>query len=92
MATPITGGTAFDFGEAAQAAVPPPTASVRQPTKAQPAEDSVKLSDGAQVQLLNSQGQTVAQISINTDLPTETVNSYLGITQPLLPPVTASNK
>jgi len=86
MATPITGGTAFDFGAAAQAAAPPqaartPTAPVRQLAKIEPTEDTVKLSPGAQVRLLKTQGQSVAQIVVNTALSTQTVNSYLGITQ-----------
>jgi hypothetical protein len=86
MATPITGGTAFDFGAAAQAEAPPqaartPTAPVGQLAKIEPTEDTVKLSPGAQVRLLKTQGQSVAQIVVNTALSTQTVNSYLGITQ-----------
>jgi len=97
MATPITGGTAFDFGAAAQATTAQPqttttpAASVQQPTRVEPAGYTVKLSDDAQVRLLNAQGQTVPQIAIMTDLSTQAVNGYLGITQT---PVTAaaSNK
>jgi len=89
MATPITGGTAFDFGEAAQVTAPQPAASVQQPTQTEPTGDTVRLSDGAQVRLLKTQGQTVAQIAISTALSTETVNSYLGITQAPLPTVAA---
>ncbi len=87
MATPISGATAFDFGAAAQAPVAQPqtatapTASARQPTKIEPAGDTVKLSAGAQVRLLNSQGETIPQIVINTALSTQAVNSYLGIAQ-----------
>jgi hypothetical protein len=87
MATPITGGTAFDFGAAAQATASPqattaPAAAARQPAKLDPAEgDTVKLSDGAHVRLLKTLGQTVSEIAVNTALSTQTVNSYLGITQ-----------
>jgi hypothetical protein len=95
MVTPISGATAFDFGAAAQAPVAQPrttarpAASVKQPTTTR---DSVRLSDGAQVRLLKTQGQTIAEIAINTALSTETVNSYLGITQASLPTVAANNK
>jgi DNA-binding CsgD family transcriptional regulator len=41
---------------------------------------------------LKTQGQTIAEIAINTALSTETVNSYLGITQASLPTVAANNK
>jgi hypothetical protein len=97
MATPIAGGTAFDFGAAAQApAVQPqttttPTASVRQSTNVEPTADTVKLSAGAQVRLLSSQGETVPQITIDTALSTQAVNSYLGISQAPAPPA-ATNK
>jgi hypothetical protein len=89
MATPIAGGTAFDFGAAAQASAPQPVASVQRPTKIERAEDTVKLSDGAQVRLLKTQGQTVSEIAINTALSAETVNGYLGIRQAPPPSVTA---
>jgi len=97
MVTPISGGTAFDFGAAAQAtAAPPqtqaPAISVKQPANIKPTEDTVKLSAGAQVRLLRTQGQAVSEIAVNTALSTETVNSYLGITQAPPPTVTASNK
>jgi hypothetical protein len=92
MATPITGGTAFDFGAAAQVTAPQPTASVHQPTRIQPTADTVKISDGAQVRLLKTQGQTVAQIAVNTVLTTETVNSYLGIKQAPVRTVAASKE
>jgi hypothetical protein len=97
MATPISGGTPFDFGAAAQAtAAQPqttttPTASVRQPTKIEPTGDTVRISPGAQVRLLRTQGQTVTEIAINTALSAEVVNNYLGIAPPLAP-VAASNK
>jgi len=87
MATPVTGGTAFDFGAAAQATAAEPVStatpgtSARQAGGIEPARDTVKLSDGAQVRLLKTQGQTVAEIAISTALSTQTVNSYLGITQ-----------
>jgi hypothetical protein len=92
MATPITGGTAFDFGAAAQVTAPQPTAPAHQATRIQPPTDTVKLSDRAQVRLLKTQGQTVSQIAVSTALTTETVNSYLGITQAPAPTVAASKK
>jgi hypothetical protein len=98
MATPITGGTAFDFGAAAQAtAAQPqttttPTASVQQPTKIEPTGDTVSFSEGAQIRLLKTQGQTVAQIAVTTALSTQAVDSYLGIARAPLPTVAASNK
>jgi predicted molibdopterin-dependent oxidoreductase YjgC len=95
MATPISGGSAFDFGAAAQAAAVQPqttTVSARQPTKIETtAGDTVRLSDGAQVRLMSSQGETVAEIVINTALSTQAVNSYLGRTQ-APPSAAASNK
>jgi hypothetical protein len=96
MVAPISGGTAFDFGAAAQATASPvqtataPAATVKQPIKNEPAADEVRLSDSAQVHLLRTQGQTVAEIAINTALSTQTVNSYLGITQ--APPTAGNNK
>jgi len=98
MATPILGGTAFDFGAAAQApAVQPPTtttsvATVKQPAGVEPVADTVKVSDRAEVRLLETQGQTVPQISVITNLSTQAVDSYLGIAQAPLPPVTGSNQ
>jgi hypothetical protein len=94
MATPISGGTAFDFGAAAQATAAQShttttTAPVKQPAKI---EDTVKLSDHAQVRLLKTQGQTVSAISVITNLSTQAVDSYLGITQPPPPTVAASHK
>jgi hypothetical protein len=96
MATPITGGTAFDFGAAAQATTAQlqttttAAVSVQQPTRVESAGYTVKLSDDAQVRLLSAQGQTVPQIAIMTDLSTQAVNGYLGITQ--APATAASNK
>jgi len=98
MTTLISGGSAFDFGAAAQVAtVQPPTttasASASQPTKLETTGgDTVRLSDGAQVRLMSSQGETVAEIVINTALSTQAVNSYLGITQASAPPAAASSK
>jgi hypothetical protein len=92
MATPITAETAFDFGAAAQVTALQPTAPVHQAIRIQPTADTVKLSDGAQVRLLKTQGQTVSQIAVNTALTTETVNSYLGITQAPVPNVAASKE
>jgi hypothetical protein len=96
MVAPISGGTAFDFGAAAQATAAPvqtataPAATVKQPIKNEPAADEVRLSDSAQVHLLRTQGQTVAEIAISTALSTQTVNGYLGITQ--APPTAGNNK
>ena len=87
MATPISGATGFDFGAAAQAVAAPPhtdssaATSVKQPTTTEPTGYTVKLSDDAQVRLLNEQGHSVSQISVITDLSTQAVDSYLGITQ-----------
>jgi hypothetical protein len=94
MATPISGGTAFDFGAAAQAVAAQPqttttVAPVKQPAKV---EDTIKLSDHAQVRLLKTQGQTVAEISQLTNLSTQAVNSYLGIIPAPPATVTASKK
>jgi|SRR5579863_7557348 hypothetical protein len=95
MVNPIPGGTAFDFGAAAQAtaAQPLPTttsaAPVKQPAAVEPVADTVKLSPGAQVRLLRTQGQTVSEIVLKTALSAETVNSYLGIAQ-APPPAAAS--
>jgi hypothetical protein len=98
MVSPISASTAFDFGAAAQAtAVQPQTtttaaAPVKPPTKLEPAGDTVKLSPRAQVRFLKTQGQTVAQIAVNTALSAATVNSYLGITAAPVSTVAASNK
>jgi hypothetical protein len=96
MVAPISGGTAFDFGAAAQTTAQPqattaPAAPAKQPTSIESA-DTVRLSDSAQVHLLRTQGQTVAQIAISTALTAQTVDSYLGISQAAPPPVAASNK
>jgi hypothetical protein len=97
MAIPIAGGTAFDFGAAAQApAVQPqptitPTASARQPTSVEPSGDTVKLSAGAQVRLLSSQGETVPEITVDTALSAQAVNSYLGNSRTLAPPATTNS-
>jgi hypothetical protein len=92
MATPITGGTAFDFGAAAQVSAPQARAPVQRPTKIEPTQDTVKLSARAQVRLLKTQGQSVSEIVINTALTTEAVNGYLGITQAPSQTVAASKK
>jgi DNA-binding CsgD family transcriptional regulator len=54
------------------------------PTTAQPApkadtDDTVKLSQAAQVHLLKQQGQTLSQIASNLSIPITTVDNYLGI-------------
>jgi hypothetical protein len=98
MVTPISGGTAFDFGAAAQAAAaqpqttPTPAEPAKQPIRIDPIADTVKLSPSAQVRLLKTQGQTVPEIAINTALSAQTVDSYLGIPQASLPAVAASGK
>ncbi len=52
--------------------------------KAQPiannTADVVKLSASQQIHQLYSQGQRISQIAFSLNLPIETVNSYLGIT------------
>ena len=96
-------GTIFEvnalLGGPGQAAVAQPqttttaaTPTVQQPTQTDPTTDTVQISEGAQVRLLKNQGQTVEQIALSTALSTQTVNSYLGITQPAAPTVAASNK
>jgi hypothetical protein len=98
MANPISGGTAFDFGAAAQATptqretATAPVASVKRPAGVEPVTDTVKLSAAAQVRLLKTQGQTLAEIAFNTALSAEAVNSYLGIAPAPLPPVAAAKK
>jgi hypothetical protein len=95
MATPISGGTAFDFGAAAQAPAEQPqatTASVKHPTTIAPTRDTVKLSDDAQVRLLNTQGHSVSQVAVITNLSTKAVDGYLGITSAPVAPVNANNK
>jgi hypothetical protein len=98
MVAPISGGTAFDFGAAAQTtaaqteATTAPAATAKQPTKIEPASDTVRLSDSAQVHLLRTQGQTVPQIATSTALTAQAVDSYLGIAQAPVPSVAASNK
>lgn len=88
MATPITGGTTFDLGAATQAAAaqPQPTntaqaTAAKQASKTSTTAYTVKLSEDAQVRLLSTQGQSVSQISVLTDLSTQTVDGYLGKTQ-----------
>jgi len=88
MATPITGGTTLDLGAAPQAAAAQPQKTnsapapeVKQPSKTDTTAYTVKLSEDAQVRLLSAQGQSVSAISVLTDLSTQAVDSYLGITQ-----------
>ncbi|HWY58009.1 MAG TPA: hypothetical protein VNZ03_26335 [Terriglobales bacterium] len=93
MATPVSGGTAFDFGAAAQASAAQPqttTASVKTPTRIELIKDTVKLSDDAQVRLLNTEGHSVSQISVLTNLSTQAVEGYLG--RSLAPTVNAGKK
>jgi hypothetical protein len=98
MVNPIPGGTAFDFGAAAQApastreTATTPVAPAKQPAGVEPIADTVNLSPGANVRLLRTQGQTVAEIATSTALSAEAVDSYLGITQAPLPSTAASNK
>jgi hypothetical protein len=80
-----------------QAAAPTPS-----PTKAQPIEvlqqsakapdDSVKLSQAAQVHLYKQQGQSPSQIATNLGISAATVDGYLGIAVPKAPaaPVAAT--
>ncbi|HXM21735.1 MAG TPA: hypothetical protein VN948_10775 [Terriglobales bacterium] len=96
VTTPISGNTASDLAAAAQATAPQPqttttpAASVQQPTKIEPTVDTVKLPVSAEVRLLKTQGQTVAQIAVSTGLSAQAVNSYLGIAQIPLPTVAAT--
>jgi hypothetical protein len=92
MATPITGATAFDLGEAAQATAAQPPAPVQQSIRTAPTGDTVKLTEGAQVRALRTQGQTVPEIATSLALSAQVVNSYLGVTSALLPTVAASSK
>ena len=95
MATPIPGGTAFDFGAAAQLPAVQPqatTTSVKPPTKIESTRDTVKLSDDAQVRLLKTQGQTVSQISVITNLSAKAVDADLGITSAPVATINASKK
>ncbi len=99
MATPISGGTNFDFGAAPQAAAAQPqttntapATAVKQASKTNTTAYTVKLSEDAQVQLLNTQGQSVSQISVLTDLSTQAVEGYLGITQAAPATDTAGSK
>lgn len=98
MATPITGGTTLDSGAAARATVAAsqttarPAATVQQPIKLEPAGDTVKLSDRAQVRLLRTQGQSISQISAITDLSTQAVDGYLGLTSAPTPTAAANTK
>ena len=98
MVIPITGGTAFDFGAAAQAATPQREATTasaapaKQPAGVEPVADTVRLSASAQVRLLKTQGQTVAQIAVSTALSAQTVDSYLGISEAPLPSVAGIKK
>ncbi len=48
-------------------------------TQAPAGKDHVTLSAGAQAQLLEQQGQSVAQIAVSLGLSASTVDSYLGI-------------
>jgi|ERR1700722_951175 hypothetical protein len=98
MATPISGGTSFDFGAAPQAAAAQPkttntaaAAEAKQASKTDTKAYTVKLSEDAQVRLLKTQGQSVSQISVITDLSAKAVDGYLEITQ--APPTgTATSK
>jgi hypothetical protein len=90
MATPITGGTAFNFGEAAQTTATQPPVPVPQPIRTAPPQDTVRLSDGAHVRALRTQGLTVAEIALNLALSAQVVNSYLGVTSAPLPAVAKS--
>jgi hypothetical protein len=97
MASPISGGTTFDVAAAPQAAAAQPqitnsapATQIKQASNADTTAYTVKLSEDAQVRLLNTQGHSVSQISVLTDLSTKAVDGYLGITQPA--PATIAKK
>jgi len=96
MGTSIFEVNALLAGQAAaaqpQTATTAATPTVQQPPKSGPTTDTVQISEGAQVRLLKSHGQTVEQIAANTALSAQTVNSYLGITEPAATTVAASKK
>jgi len=98
MASAISGGTAFDFGAAAQASAAQPQTTTtpapsgKRPAKIEPTPDTVRLSDNAQVRLLSRQGHSVSQISVLTNLSTKAVDGYLGITAAHPPTVAAGKK
>ena len=54
-------------------------------SSAAPAEDSVKLSQAAQVHLMKQQGQALSQIAADLGISTATVDGYLGIAVPKAP-------
>ncbi len=70
-------------------------APTHSPTKAQPSgasehpaqapDDSVKLSQAAQVHLFKQQGQSPSQIAANLGISAATVDGYLGIAVPKAP-------
>ena len=99
MATPISGGTSFDLGAAPHAAAAQPQitnstppAEAKQISKTDTTAYTVKLSEDAQVRLLNTQGHSASQISAITDLSAKAVDGYLGITLPPSVAGTASKK
>ena len=71
---------------------PQPAVATYSPSESSPAEsapkpaatpeDSVKLSQAAQVHLMKQQGQALSQIAANLGIPVSAVNGYLGVSVP----------
>jgi hypothetical protein len=55
--------------------------SGEQPATANASQDTVKISVEAQAKLLEQQGESVAQIATSLGINTQSVESYLGITE-----------
>jgi DNA-binding CsgD family transcriptional regulator len=73
-----------------QAAAATPSPTKTQPTEvlqqsAKAPDDSVKLSQAAQVHLYKQQGQSPSQIAANLGITAATVDGYLGIAVPKAP-------
>ena len=73
--TPISGVTS---GEPANI-YDPTQAATKQATPPEPTGDTIALSESAQVNQLNEQGQSAKEISQALGIPISTVNSDLGI-------------
>jgi hypothetical protein len=80
MATPISG--AAPQATAAQPQITNTAPEAKQAGKTGTTAYTVKLSEDAQVRLLNTEGHSVSEISVITDLSTQVVDGYLRITQP----------
>ena len=71
---------------------PQPAIATYSPSESSPAEnapkpaattqDSVKLSQAAQVHLMKQQGHAVSQIAANLGIPVSAVDGYLGVSVP----------